>query len=231
MKRKILILPLLGLFVAGCFCGDVDDEVITGVEKYRIEGKVIRPDSSSQLSPSEWFASTKVFTNSGHYGFLKEDGSFVINNVPSGSYVVHVMNPTYMYEALRVDINQKGKIRARAVNHIQPSNVVQMPHPIRMKSVGPYRYYMQREQWRITDFLMNPMVLMTVLPLALMMILPRLNDPETRKEMEQIQAPKLETPELSEIMTSLFGGGSSSSQSQGGSQQKIRSRQNKRKDK
>ncbi|XP_066941647.1 endoplasmic reticulum membrane protein complex subunit 7 [Macrobrachium rosenbergii] len=231
MKRKLIILPLLGLFVAGCVCGDVDEEVITGVEKYRIEGKVIRPDASSQLSPSEWFASTKVFTNSGHYGFLREDGSFVINNVPSGSYVVHVMNPTYMYEALRVDINQKGKIRARAVNHIQPSNVVQMPHPLRMKSVGPYRYYMQREQWRITDFLMNPMVLMTVLPLALMMILPRLNDPETRKEMEQIQAPKLETPELSEIMTSLFGGGSSSGQSQGGSQQKIRSRQNKRKDK
>ncbi|XP_068217282.1 endoplasmic reticulum membrane protein complex subunit 7 [Palaemon carinicauda] len=231
MKRKIVILPLLGLFVVGTLCGDIDDEVVTGIEKYRIEGKVIRPEVSSQLSPSEWFASTKVFTNSGHYGFLKDDGSFVINNVPSGSYVVHVMNPTYMYEALRVDINQKGKIRARAVNHIQPSNVVQMPHPLRLKSVGPFRYYMQREQWRITDFLMNPMVLMTVLPLALMMILPRLNDPETRKEMEQIQAPKLETPELSEIITSLFGGGSGSSQSQGSSQQKIRSRQSKRKDK
>lgn len=56
----------------------------------------------------------------------REDGTFVINNVPSGSYVVQVMNPSFMYEPLRVDINSKGKIRARAVNHIQPSNVVQV---------------------------------------------------------------------------------------------------------
>lgn len=110
-----------------------------------------------------------------------------------------------------------------------------MPHPLRMKTVGPYRYFMQREQWRLTDTLMNPMVLMTILPLALMMILPRLNDPETRKEMEQIQMPKVETPELSEIMTSFFGGGGSSSSSTSnqcqGSQPKMRSRPNKRKDK
>lgn len=110
---------------------------------------------------------------------------------------------------------------------------LQMPHPLRMKSLGPYRYFLQREQWRLTDTLMNPMVLMTVLPLVLMMILPRLNDPETRKEMEQIQMPKMDTPELSEIMTSIFGGGSSSS-GQGqcqSSQPKMRSRANKRKDK
>lgn len=56
----------------------------------------------------------------------REDGSFVINSVPSGSYVVQVMNPTFVYEPVRVDINSKGKIRARAVNHIQPSNVVQV---------------------------------------------------------------------------------------------------------
>ena len=33
------------------------------------------------------------------------------------------MNPTYAYEPARVDINSKGKIRARAVNLIQPSKV------------------------------------------------------------------------------------------------------------
>ncbi|KAK7081705.1 ER membrane protein complex subunit 7 [Halocaridina rubra] len=220
----------LALCVYICVCGEADEEapVNIGAEKYKIEGRVIRPDASL-VSPPEWFANTKVLTNNGQLGFLREDGSFVINNVPSGSYVVHVMNPTFMYDPLRVDINQKGKIRARAVNHIQPSNVVQMPHPLRMKAVTTYRYFIQREQWRITDLLMNPMVLMTVLPLALMMILPRLNDPETRKEME-MQMPKMETPEFSEIMTSLFGG-SSTSQSQGCGQQKIRSRQNKRKDK
>lgn len=40
------------------------------------------------------------------------------------------------------------------------------------------------------------------------MILPRLmNDPETRKEMEQLQSmTKLEVPEMSEVLTSYFGG-------------------------
>lgn len=75
------------------------------------------------------------------------------------------------------------------------------------------------------------MVLMTVLPLVLMMILPRLNDPETRKEMEQIQMPKMDTPELSEIMTSFFGGGGSGQGQCQSTQPKMRSRANKRKDK
>ncbi|KAK3856376.1 hypothetical protein Pcinc_037299 [Petrolisthes cinctipes] len=227
---------LLRLVVILCACvvvyGDLmlEDEGNGAVDTYKIEGRVVRPDSSLQ-SPAEWFASTKIFTNGGHLGFLKEDGSFVINNVPSGSYVVQVMNPTFVYEPVRVDINSKGKIRARAVNHIQPSNVVQMPHPLRMKSLGPYRYFLQREQWRLTDTLMNPMVLMTVLPLVLMMVLPRLSDPETRKEMEQIQMPKVDTPELSEIITAIFGGGSGGNAQCQANQPKMRSRPNRRKDK
>lgn len=207
---------------------ELEEDGGTGQETYKIEGRVVRPDASLVL-PWEWFAATKIFTNSGHYGFLREDGSFVINNVPWGSHVVQVMNPTFVYEPVRVDINSKGKMRARAVNNIQPSQVVQVPYPLRMKTIGGYRYFLQREQWRITDIFMNPMVLMTVLPLALMMLLPRLNDPETRKEMEQMQMPNVQTPELSEIMTNFFGSGGASTSS--GSQQKQRPRTGKRKDK
>lgn len=55
------------------------------------------------------------------------------------------------------------------------------------------------------------MVLMMVLPLLLMLVLPKMiNDPETKKELENIQFPKMnnEMPEISEMFTSLFGGGS-----------------------
>lgn len=51
-------------------CGEGEDDGSVGVERYRIEGRVVRPDSSL-VSPAEWFANTKVFTNSGHYGFLR----------------------------------------------------------------------------------------------------------------------------------------------------------------
>ena len=35
-----------------------------------------------------------------------------------------------------------------------------------------------------------------------------MNDPETRKEMENLQMPKYEMPEMSEMLTSFLGGGS-----------------------
>ncbi len=38
----------------------------------------------------------------------RSDQTFVINNVPSGSYIVEVANPTYAFEPARVDINSKG---------------------------------------------------------------------------------------------------------------------------
>lgn len=88
----------------------------------------------------------------------REDGTFIISNVPSGSYVVEVVNPNYMYEPVRVEINSKGKFRARKVNFIQTSQVIQVPYPLKMRPVTPFRYFQLREQWRITDFLFNPMV-------------------------------------------------------------------------
>lgn len=54
------------------------------------------------------------------------------------------------------------------------------------------------------------MILMMVLPLILMIILPRMmNDPETKKEMENMNLNKLssEMPEISEMITTFFSGG------------------------
>lgn len=54
------------------------------------------------------------------------------------------------------------------------------------------------------------MILMMVLPLILMVLLPRMmNDPETKKEMENMNLNKIssEMPEISEMITSFFSGG------------------------
>lgn len=112
---------------------------------------------------------------------LRDDGSFSVN-LPSGSFVVEVFNPAVYYEPVRVDINSKGKVRARKVNHVQPSAVSQIAYPLKFKPGMPYRYFQQREQWRITDLLYSPMVLTMLLPIVVILILPKmLNDPETRK--------------------------------------------------
>ncbi|GLH02762.1 hypothetical protein R5R35_012896 [Gryllus longicercus] len=184
----------------------IDVQTVSTPELYSVEGRVYPPDSHIL---SNWQAQTRVLVNGGeHIGFLKEDGTFIINNVPSGSYVVEIANPNYAYEPVRVEINSKGKFRARKVNYIQTSQVIQVSYPLKLKPLARLRYFQVREQWRITDFLFSPMVLMMVLPLLLIMILPKMmNDPETRKEMEQLNnLTKYDMPEMSEVLTSFFGG-------------------------
>ena len=82
----------------------------------------------------------------------------MVNNLPSGSYVIEISSPSFVFEPIRVDITQKGKIRARKVNNLQPNVVSNMAYPLRFKARGRANYFQQREQWRLTDVLFNPMV-------------------------------------------------------------------------
>lgn len=195
-----------------CVESSVEDENTT--DHYTIEGKVF-PLSDYHANQVNWQANTKIHVNGGEIlGFVRKDGSFVVHNVPYGSYILEVLNPEYTFEPVRVEINSKGKFRARKVNHIQTSQVIQVPYPLRLKALGKTRYFQAREQWRMTDFLFNPMVLMMVLPLVLIMILPKLlNDPETKKEMEQIGSlTKFELPEVSDMVTNFLAGPSQTAQ-------------------
>ncbi|CAH1174158.1 unnamed protein product [Phaedon cochleariae] len=176
--------------------------------RYVLEGRAFPLSDYPQNQPN-WQASTRVHVNGGEYvGFVRKDGSFTVYNVPAGSYVVEILNPEYAFEPARVEINSKGKYRARKVNHIKTSEVVVVPYPLRMKALGKTRYFQLREQWRIADIVMNPMVLMMVLPLLLVMVLPKMmNDPETKKEMEQIQnMAKFELPEMSDMVSNFLAG-------------------------
>ncbi|CAB1339841.1 unnamed protein product [Coregonus sp. 'balchen'] len=96
-----------------------------------------------------------------------------------------------------------GFLRARLVNFIKTSEVIRQPYPLQLRSSGPHTYFMKRETWGWTDFLMNPMVMMMVLPLLIIVLLPKVvntNDPEMRK-----------LPDVSEFMTKLFSGSKGSS--------------------
>ncbi|XP_043277472.1 ER membrane protein complex subunit 7 homolog [Venturia canescens] len=208
MKSSILIsfvLVVFGVIIGTTFAESDEDQ---STDLYIIEGKVFPWENSNS---NGWQLMTHVMANGGeHYGFLREDGTFVIPNVPSGSYVVEVVNPNYVYEPVRVEINSKGKLRARKVNFIQTSQVIQVPYPLKLRPFTPFRYFQVREQWRVTDFLFNPMVLMMILPLLLIGVLPKMmNDPETKKGMEQLNnlTSYNSMPEMSEVITNLFAGG------------------------
>ena len=72
---------------------------------------------------------------------------------------------------------------------VNTAQVSQLPYPIKAKPLGKFRYFQKREEWKLTDVLFNPMVMMMVMPLLLITVLPKMmQDPETKKEMEEMQA-------------------------------------------
>lgn len=114
---------------------------------------------------------------------------------------------------MRVEITSKGKIRARKVNYIQTSAIQQLPYPLRFKPKTAFKYFQTRENWKLTDVLFNPMVLMMVFPL-LLLVLPKMVDMEDSSGSKESapavpQMPQYEMPELSEMMTYLYKGGAS----------------------
>lgn len=77
------------------------DEYDSGGGLFSIEGRVYAPEIFSS-GESEWQRDTAITINNGELaGFLKEDGTFTISGVPSGSYVVEISNPDYYYESVR----------------------------------------------------------------------------------------------------------------------------------
>ena len=133
-----------------------DDEV-NSAAIYKIEGKVQVTDTSI----SDWAPHVKVLVDGGRFiGFIKQDGSFVINNVPPGSYLVEVSSPNYVFEPARVDISSKtGKMRARKSDLLRPTAVTSLPYPLKFKANVQANFFTKREEWSLFSTLMNPMVL------------------------------------------------------------------------
>jgi len=178
---------------------------------FTIEGKVAIPQSLN----FDWITQSRILVDGGKYlGFLKEDGSFVVTNVPPGSYVVEVACPDFDFDPARVEITSRGKMRSRRVNNLGSGQPVTLAYPLRFKAKQPTQYFMQREEWRITDVIKNPMVMMMILPVILIGVLPKLmnsQDPEIQREMQQsmnaLQPNGANMPDMAEMMTSIFGGG------------------------
>ena len=206
-QKEIMIFYLFcaALFVPMISGSDLDSEIENS--SFQIEGKVTPPDPK----PKDWYWSTRIYIDGGRrMAYIKEDNTFSITGLQSGSYLLEVSNPDFYYEPVRVDINSKGKVRARMVNNVQPTQVNQLPYPLRLKTPGRFKYFEKREEWKVTDMLMNPMVIMMVLPLLLITVLPKMmNDPETKREMEQMQQQmnvNNQLPDPSEWLASYFGG-------------------------
>lgn len=52
-------------------------------------------------------------------GFVRQDCTFRVDFVPTGTYIVQIENTDFVFEPIRVDITSKGKMRARKLTILQ----------------------------------------------------------------------------------------------------------------
>ncbi|KAF7240249.1 hypothetical protein EG68_12083 [Paragonimus skrjabini miyazakii] len=153
-------------------------------------------------APADWYVHARIHVEgTEHVGFVKPDGSFEVHGLQSGSYVVEPLHPSFIFQTARVDINSKGRIRARRVNAPQPNAVKELPYPLRLTCSGKAVYFKPREQLRTIDLLFNPNVLYVLVPFLLVMVLTKLvntNDPELQKELQQINLQQ-QLPDMGEV--------------------------------
>lgn len=206
MLKYILSILFCSLFIHASQDAVSVNPANESVGSFKIEGKIIVPPGDNALE------NTRILIDEGLYvGIPQVDGSFVISGVPSGSYIVSVVSPLHVFEPVRVDINAKGRIRARKVNFIQPGEVVTMKYPLNFETHGIPNYFQKREVYRLTDVIMNPMFLTLLVPLALLLILPKIasQDPEMQRDLQQASnflQPNLNTPDIGDMFANIFGG-------------------------
>ncbi|CAC5416036.1 EMC7 [Mytilus coruscus] len=176
-------------------CDSSELEETESIDRFKLEGKI---DLFSAGKNKDWVVHARVFVDGGDYvGLLKS----------------------------RYNI-EKGKNLSKKSQLFTINQVKSQTYPLFIQERQKTKYFQDREQWKVTDFLFNPMVrvdalsvnvveiLTMVLPLLLIMVLPKLMnaaDPEAQQEMQnQMKAlnDKSNLPDLSEMFAGLFGGGS-----------------------
>ena len=90
-----------------------------------------------------------------YIGFVSSSGSFAIHEVPSGTYVVHVIGSKLIYPSVRVDVARSGKlgaiynsvnlllgaIRARKLNVLSLKDQETVSYPLELAPVGKMPYF------------------------------------------------------------------------------------------
>lgn len=138
----------------------VGDIQLNGTESHFVTSCIEGEVDVEAPGDDDWVGESKiVMGGSEFYGFLKANGKFVICDVPSGTYLVEVMSPYFIFDPVRVDISSKsGKIRAREVNILKVKTVTKSRYPLLFSSGSVAQFFRKRESWSIISSLKNPMV-------------------------------------------------------------------------
>jgi len=161
-----------------------------------LKGKVVW----NQLCPdAKTLGQAKAVLDDGsnYYGSITRDGSFVIPDVPEGTYILNVAARNHLFDQYRIDI-----VDSLSPPEVRPylpgtpllstaNSPVTIVYPLKVHPRYRNEYFVPKQSFNVMGMLQNPMIMMMgavgVMVLALPYMMKNL-DPEQLKEVQESQA-------------------------------------------
>lgn len=165
-------------------------------EGYPVEGRITVPEGRVPLSKVRVI----LHANDGRelVAFVKQDGNFVLHDVPVGTHILDVDCMRLLYPQLRVDVSARRNGLV-TVSYVDNNHMV-LPDPLLIRPLAEARYFEPRQPFNLMAFVKSPMGLMMAFMVFAVVVLPMMKvDPEQYRElMEQAGTPGSApvTPEL-----------------------------------
>ncbi|KAI1797804.1 hypothetical protein LXA43DRAFT_982101 [Ganoderma leucocontextum] len=129
------------------------------------------------------------------HGGVTRDGSFVIPDVPAGTYVLSVLARDHAFEQMRVDVYESEtlpEVRPYfAGTPLSSPSTVTLPYPLTLSARGKYDYFVPRESFNVLAMFKNPMMLLMLVAGGLVLLTPMVMknmDPEIMEEFKERHA-------------------------------------------
>ncbi|KAJ2846857.1 hypothetical protein GGI22_006137, partial [Coemansia erecta] len=159
---------------------------------YRVRGSIVANDVLGDVS--ELVARARIVVNGGeHAGFIKNDGTFAVENVQAGDSLLEVSSADYVFPKIHLRISVKDDGRASiAARYVQigtewSESAPVLAYPLQLGATQKYDFFTPRQGFNIVAMFSNPYMLMVGASLLAIFILPKLQanmDPEALKELQ-----------------------------------------------
>ncbi|KAJ8495881.1 hypothetical protein ONZ51_g1494 [Trametes cubensis] len=140
-------------------------------------------------------------------GGVTRDGSFVIPDVPAGTYILSVIAHDYQFEPMRIDVFESDSLpEVRPYfpgTPLSPAAPATLPYPIMLSARAKNDYFVPRESFNVLAMFKNPMMMMMLGAGVLVLLMPTLMknmDPEVLEDFKERQA------KMANIQSSLQSG-------------------------
>ncbi|KAF9068040.1 hypothetical protein BDP27DRAFT_1422278 [Rhodocollybia butyracea] len=146
---------------------------------------------------SELGRSRAVLDDEKFSGGILKDGTFIIPNVPSGTYLLSVISHDYLFDQLRIDVTESEEtptVEARPYipgTPMNPPSTVLLTYPLKLSARQKFDYFVPRESFNIMGMLKSPMILMMIFAGGMVLGMPYLMKnmgPESLEELRKEQA-------------------------------------------